>query len=400
MSVVSRTQRSQAGTLRASPLAVVALVVLLAAPAQCTPKPVRLVGPGHAYAQPCDAIAAANPGDLIRIDAAGNGTYDGDVCRWTTDRLTIEGFGGRARIDAAGQHSGGKATWVIAGDDTVVRNVELSGSTVPDGNGAGIRLEGTGLTVTGSYFHDNEMGILTGADSASDVVIEFSEFAGNGRGDGLSHNIYIGHVRSFTLRYSYSHDADMGHLVKSRATTNYILYNRLTEQAGTGSYELDLPNGGLSYVIGNLVQQGPSSPNSTLFAYGLEGVTNPNSQLYLVNNTFVNDKGSGTAVLLAAGVTAPARAQNNISTGSPTFVSQAAAILTTNCLTANPQFVNRAAFDYHLTSGSPCRNAGSAPGTGQGYALTPTLQYVYDTGVAPRVVSGSAIDAGALESAG
>ena len=73
-------------------------------------------------------------------------------------------------------------------------------------------------------------------------------------------------------------------------------------------------------MIGNVVQQGPASQNSNLFAYGLEGVTNPSSQLYLVNNTLVNDKGSGAAVVVGPQVTSSVLAQNNISTGSPTFV--------------------------------------------------------------------------------
>jgi hypothetical protein len=362
----------------------------------CEPAPVRSVGPGHTYAKPCQAIAAAQPGDIIEIDAAGNGTYDGDVCQWSKDRLTIRGVNGRARIDAAGNNSGGKAIWVISGNNTVIRNVELSGAAVPDQNGAGIRQEGAGLTVIGSYFHDNENGILAGANASSDIVIESSEFARNGHGDGYSHNMYIGDVRSFTLRYSYSHDAKVGHLVKSRAVTNYVLYNRLTGQAGTSSYELDLPNGGLSYVIGNLVQQGSGTQNPAMVAYGLEGLTHPSTQLYVINNTFVNDLGSGTAVLVAGSV-APVRAQNNISTGSPTFVSQAGATLTTNCLSANPAFVNRAAFDYHLQATSPCLDIGSAPGSGQGYALAPTQQYVYNVGHGPRAVVGPAIDAGAFE---
>lgn len=235
---------------------VVAVGLFALAATACQPAgTVRRVGPGHPYAKPCQAIAAARAGDTIEIDATGNGTYDGDVCGWSTSNLTIVGINGRARIDAAGRSSGGKGIWVIAGSGTVVRNVELSGAAVPDRNGAGIRQEGAGLTVSGSYFHDNENGILAGANAASDIVITSSEFAGNGYGDGQSHNIYIGAVRSFTLRSSYSHDARVGHLVKSRAATNSILSNRLTGQAGNGSYELDLPNGGLSYVIGNVVHR-------------------------------------------------------------------------------------------------------------------------------------------------
>ena len=121
-----------------------------------------LVGPGHRFARPCQAIAAAKPGDTIGIDAKGNGSYDGDVCGWSTSKLTIAGYNGLAHVDAAGHNSAGKAIWVIAGNDTVIRNVEFSGATVPDDNGAGIRQEGANLTVIGCYFHDDQDGILAG----------------------------------------------------------------------------------------------------------------------------------------------------------------------------------------------------------------------------------------------
>jgi hypothetical protein len=366
------------------------------APGSCQPGTVLTVGPNGTYAKPCAAIAAAKAGDRIEIDAAGNGTYDGDVCTWSKHDLTITGVNGRARIDAAGRHSGGKAIWVIAGNNTTIRNVELSGAAVPDGNGAGIRQEGAGLTVSGSYFHDNENGILAGANPASDISIDTTEFARNGAGDGYTHNIYIGAVRTFSLVFSWSHDADVGHLVKSRAATNNILYNRLTQQSGAGSYELDLPNGGLSRVVGNVIQQGPSSANSGMIAYGMEGVTASTARLQLVNNTIVNDKGSGAAVLVGSQVTIPVLAQNNLSTGSPTFVNQASASLISNCLTTDPRFVNRATFDHRLTATSPCIDRGTALAAGL-EALTPTLQYVYDRSSAPRTTTGAAIDAGAFE---
>jgi hypothetical protein len=124
-------------------------------------------------------------------------------------------------------------------------------------------------------------------------VIDSSVFARNGARDGLSHNLYINHVASFTLRYSYSTDARVGHLVKSRALRDYILYDRLTGERGTDSYELDLPNGGLSYVIGTVIEQGPRTQNSNMLAYGEEGELNPDSRLYAVNDTFVNDLSTG-----------------------------------------------------------------------------------------------------------
>lgn len=379
-------------------LGVLGLACSAAVATGCTPSPVRLVGPGHPYATPCQAIAAAQPGDTIEIDAAGNGTYDGDVCTWATSNLTIVGVNGRAHIDAAGHSSGNKATWVIAGDNTVVRNVELSGATSTDLNGAGIRAEGANLTVADSYFHDNQDGILTGANAASDIVISSSEFANNGAGDGYSHNMYIGHVRSFTLEHSYSHDSNKGQLVKSRASTNYILYNQLLGRTGTSNYELDMPNAGLSYVIGNVIQQGPQTSNSNIIEYGIEGVTNPSSQLYLVNNSIVNDRGAGSAVLVGPQVTAPVVAQNNISVGSPTFVGQATATLVANCVTASPGFVHRAGYDFHLVAASPCVDSGILPGTSPGgFSLVPVQEYVSPLSDPTRTVTGAAIDAGAFE---
>jgi Right handed beta helix region len=369
---------------------VLAAAFVLPAGAQAT---TRMVGPGHEYAKPCQAMAAAQPGDVIQIDAAGNGGYDGDVCASGVANLTIEGVNGRARIDAAGQSSGGKAIWVLSGADTVVRNVELSGAKVPDRNGAAIRLEGGGdLTLVGAYLHDNEDGILTGAGASSDVTIDGSELADNGYGDGQSHNLYIGAVHSFTLRHSYSHGAKVGHLVKSRAAINTIAYNRLTGEGGTDSYELDLPNGGVSRVVGNVIQQGPNTQNPALLAFGEEGATD-GAQLTVINNTFVNDRpGNATAVMVGAGVSAPVLAAGNLVTGATTFVSQASAQLQANCVTADPRFVDRAGHDYHLQPTSPCRDVATPDPPGG----LPTEQYVYDLGHEARPVVG-APDAGAFE---
>src|SRR6185436_2920192 len=173
------------------------------------------------------------------------------------------------------------------------------------------------------------------------VLIEYSEFARNGgcvTGFGCAHNMYIDAAR-LTLRYSYSHHASIGHLVKSRSRENYILYNRIMDEAdGTSSYTIDLPNGGLSYVIGNLLQQGPNTDNPTILIYGEEGATNPSQTLYVVNNTFVNDRGSGTFVELSGGTIATL--QNNLFVGSGTVVSGGAVTQTTNRTTNAPNFVN------------------------------------------------------------
>ena len=362
------------------------------------------VGPTQMYAVPSEAAAVAQDGDVINIDA---GTYKGDVAIWNANNLTIQGVGGRAIIDDTGVDiPNGKAIWVITGNNTTVDNVELTGAHDPtgdDANWAGIRQEGSTLTILNSYIHNNDEGLLTVSDATSDITIKGSEFAFNGYGDGYSHNIYVGVVRSFTLQFSSIHDAIVGHLVKSRAQTNNILYNQLMDGAsGSSSYALDLPVGGASYVIGNVIEKGPKSENSTALSYAAEGASNRVQKLYVVNNTFVNDLGGGTFVAVVRGhqshrrgsMPTDVRLVNNIFAGGGAVLAGKGR-LKNNLASENPGFVNRAGYDYHLAAGSPAVNAGTNPGVGNRVALTPAYQYSGPSGMArPKHRS---IDIGAYE---
>ncbi len=357
------------------------------------------VGPGKTYAAPCAAIAAAADGDLIEVDASV--TYSGDVCGWNKNNLTIRGVGGLAKIDAAGKNSGGKAIWVIAGNNTTIENIELTGATVPDQNGAGIRQEGANLTVRSCYFHDNEDGILAGDNANSTITIERTEFANNGFGDGQSHNLYINHVGKLVFQYNYSHNSKVGHLLKSRAAETWVLYNRITQEDGDGSYEIDVPNGGRTLIIGNLIQQGATTQNGSIVGYQLEGSNpaNPSSELFVVNNSFVNERpNGGTFLNIGGSVSTPVIVRNNIFVGPGTVINQGTAVQGSN-FQGDPKFVNQATFDYHLQSISPCADTGEAPGMGGGNDLTPKFHYVHPTSFAARTVVDN-IDVGAYELGG
>ncbi len=356
------------------------------------------VGPGKTFATPCAALAVAADGDTIQIDPV---LYSGDVCAFSQNNLTIQGVNGRAHIDANKKSAQNKGIWVPSGSNLLVENIEFSGATSTSKNGAGIRAQGVNWTVRNCYFHDNQDGILESNIAGSNILIEYSEFARNGYRDGMSHNLYIGHSASLTFRFNYSHDSIVGHLLKSRSAVNYVLYNRLTDESGTGSYEIDLPNGGTSYVIGNLIEQGTNSQNSTIVTYLEEGVNvmNPGMDLYVINNSIVNDLSSGTFVNIGTADTVPAVIKNNIFVGPGTLTNQTGATLANN-FSGNPLFVNQAGFDYHLTSGSPAIDAGANPGSANGFSLTPVFEYVHPARGEGRVTTGAAIDIGAYEFGG
>ena len=219
------------------------------------------VGPDQPLKRPSDAARVAQDNDIIEIEA---GRYVGDVTLWTQNGLLLRGVNGRPHLDAQGRSAQDQGIWVFRGNDIVVENIEFSGARSRSRNGSGIRFFGRNLTVRDSYFHDNEDGVLTWTAPDSDILIERSVFAHNGAGDGQSHNIYIGNIRRFTLRFSHSHDSVRGHEVKSRARINVIEYNRLTdEDDGNSSYLVDLPEGGHAYVLGNVLEKGGHAENPT-----------------------------------------------------------------------------------------------------------------------------------------
>jgi len=351
------------------------------------------VGPGQKYSKPSQAAWSARNGDVIEIAAA---VYERDAAVWIQNNLTIRGVGGRAHLRANGANAEDKAIWVIKGNSTTIENIEFSGASVGDHNGAGIRQEGTGLTVRNCYFHDNEEGILTGENRASEILIEHSEFARNGYGDGYTHNLYIGEVKRFTLRYSYVHHAVIGHNVKTRARENYILYNRIMdEETGNSSYAIDFSNGGIAYVIGNLLQQGPNTDNYTLVSFGAEGLNNPANELYLVNNTLVNDYPEGGVFVFVKPEAGPVKIVNNL------FVGQAKLLegqgeLAYNLVSEGAELRDRARLEYRLKTKSRAIDAGANPGIATGFDLVPRFEYVHPAEKQKRPESG-ALDLGGYE---
>lgn len=344
------------------------------------PAAVIRVGPGRAVQRLADAARLAVDGSVIEVDA---GDYVADVAVWDRARLTIRGVGGRVRLLAAGAHAEGKAIWVVRRGAVTVEDIEFAGARVPDRNGAGIRLERGHLLVRRCRFLDSETGILTGNEAGTRLEVEASEFGRLGAGDGQSHGLYVGRIDSFRLSACHVHHANVGHLVKSRARSNRIEYNRLSdESSGRASYELEFPDGGVAEVVGNIVQQGALTRNPVIVSYGAEGHAWPDRRLSLVHNTVVNDRPLGGTFVRVAPAPAGDTAMTAVLSRNNLFVGSGSVGLPDGADTAGDRradwswFVQPQRQDYRLSE--PGRAAAARqPLASVGAALQPRAQYVH-----------------------
>lgn len=352
------------------------------------------VGPNREVKTIGAAAVLARDGALIEVDA---GDYRGDTAVWTQNDVSLRAAGGRVRLIADGRSAEAKGIWVVRAERVSVEGFDFTGATVTDRNGAGIRLERGSLRVRDCSFTHNENGILTGNQPETVLEIENSEFGHNGADDGFTHNLYVGSIARLSVTGSYFHHANRGHLLKSRAALNYITYSRLTdERDGNASYELEFPSGGVSYVIGNVIQQSARSENSQLISVGAEGYKWPANELYLVNNTLIDNMPRNGVFLRVSPGAQAVSVINNVLVGKGTWDIGVAAIFRNNPSADTGDFANFAAGDFRLTAGSRLRGKAGNPGTIAGMSLQPSREYRHPHQTVP--LDTAPVQPGALQS--
>lgn len=309
------------------------------------------VGPEEAIRTVAAAARLARDGDVVEITA---GEYRDDVAVWLQKRLFIRAVGGRVRLRAEGALAEGKAIWVVRNGDFDIAGIDFVGARAIDRNGAGIRIESGRLRVRDCVFWGSDSGILTGnyaGRGVERVEIEASEFGYLGHGDGQSHHVYVEASELFRVVGSYFHHGNTGHLIKSRSAVNDIRYNRITdERGGRASYEIDLPNGGIAVLVGNVVQQNRDTENPALISYGREGYRWPVNRLFLVNNTLVNEHPHGGAFVRAAAGNDGVYAANNLLVGIGRYHVPEHVEAVHDVRGEAAWFYDAAAYDYRLTA--------------------------------------------------
>ncbi|MGK2910167.1 MAG: right-handed parallel beta-helix repeat-containing protein [Sphingobium sp.] len=268
----------------------IALVIVTAlastALAQQRSGPFMVAESGAGFVSLADAVNAIGGGSGTIVIAPG--TYR-DCAVQTEGAITYRSATpGEAIFD--GGICEGKAALVLRGQSAIVDGVVFQNMRVPDGNGAGIRLEKGDLAVDNSLFRNSEEGVLTADDMAHSIRIDRSTFSRLGRCDrdlDCAHGIYIGQYGNLTVTRSRFEAGQGGHYLKSRAARVTIRDNSFDDSHGhLTNYMIDLPNGAAGTITGNEMVQGKDMDNwSAFITIAPEGRAHDSSSLDVSGNS-------------------------------------------------------------------------------------------------------------------
>jgi hypothetical protein len=317
------------------------LAIGLASVSAAEPKTIVLtVGPAGQYKTVSAAAAAANhDGDVntyydIRV---APGTYINDF-PMVSRPMTIETAtpGRTVVLKATVPLPNGKGIIAMV-SSLKVNGLTFTGAEIANalgGNAAGIRDQNTGpasLIVENSIFTGNQEGILTGFDANETIAVSNSKFINNGNPSHgyFQHGLYVNYAGRAIVRNNLFCGQLIGHDVKSRAAVTVVENNRIYDaaadpalgcNAGSSSYAIDAPNGGVVTISGNRIIQGATTENERMVAYGEEGLRYAANKFLVSSNSF-SSSGVPGAIAIYDPRCIPVQLSDNTFSGIPTIVS-------------------------------------------------------------------------------
>lgn len=266
-------------------LPVIALTLATPATAQQRVAPFTVQETGEGFAQLDDALMSVRGRDATIMIAPG--IYRQCAIQ-QAGRITFKAVRpGTVVFDGVACED--KAALVLRGEGSVVDGLIFRNLRVPDGNGAGIRIELGDLTVLNSMFLDSQEGILGAQDAPKAMRIDHSTFAGLGQCDetpDCAHSIYLATTGRVTITHSRFERGRGGHYVKLRAPQVSITDNSFDDSQGRKTnYMIDLPEGGTGLIARNTFVQGAQKENwSGLIVVSAEARKYPATGLNVVDN--------------------------------------------------------------------------------------------------------------------
>jgi len=268
------------------------------------------VGPGKAFSRIEQAVAQAEPGDIVLVYPLPDGQpYQQAAILVDRPRITIRGVVGSqgqpVRVSGKGFNYSGRGRTPRAivqfnpgADGCVLEGFELFAAHNNSHNGAGVRInQANQVTVRRCWIHGNDMGIMSNGDGTPQrgvaQRIEFCRIYENGdpTHPGFNHNLYLGGT-SVLLRFCEIHSSTTGHNVKSRAHHTRVEYCYVHDSANR---EFDLVDAAETtwpeshaVLLGNIIVKDPKCRgNRAVIHFGQDGGREHNGTLHLAFNTIV-----------------------------------------------------------------------------------------------------------------
>lgn len=331
-----------------------------------------------------EAVARAQDGDTIELLP---GDYRGGLIL-DNRKLTLRGVG-KVTVkgdDKLASTNGSKALWTVRGGDVTIENIAFRGARGADGGAAGVRLEGGRLLLRQCQLFDNEHGLFALNDEKAEVVIENSVFGMAPKVvGGLHHLLNVGRINKLSITGSRFQQGFEGHLIKSRARETFIGYNMIHDGVrGGASYEIDIANGGLATIIGNVIGQGADTQNPALVAYGTEGRGWEKNTLLLAHNTLIHNGWLPAWFLRTFADNLPQGADvhvvNNLVVGPGVFWLGAAGDFAGNRHATGGMLRDIETYGFELPPGSIWRGSGVDPRQIAGHDLSPKREFEWPVG--------------------
>jgi len=295
---VLEARTAPVGTVITGPVANAAPAApLQTAPAHSAPASSALKKNISMCARGCDAEKFS---DAVRLVAEG-GTITlepGDYFDCILIKKSMK-LVGKTGADGSRAHlkkiaCNGKAAIDLHAPEVTVQGLKISGISVPDRNGACIRVAPTAinLLIKDIICLDSENGILGRVSPNGGVMtIEDSLFSGNGKA-GHAHGIYINGGESAILRNVKILAANDGHLLKTGAKSTLVEGSIIAALGGNSGAAINAYGGGKLTVKNSVLQLGPKTQNHNFIAYADEPsriVPGGVHEINFENNWFIYD---------------------------------------------------------------------------------------------------------------